>query len=617
MSLPKQLGARRAVETRSRMNAEDYEQYLEKQVVEGMNVHCEGNDWMWASSFSQEATLHGKRNNTIAIEYVESWSPEETNKVGSHALFEIGIENAQKAFPGHSFVVVPHISKNGNFHTHVLYCPVSEDGQKRMYSNFTERARWNKTVDETAIKYGLSTVRRGPSQQNERLSRSSRQILRSGNTVPYQLQIMQKADFARRVAISFAEFIDFMGNLGVEVNIRGKTISYLHSEKVKPVRGGTLGLNYQKRSLNKHFLMNEKEQAQRPALRGSLTQKLENSFDESGQFLKDKCDFPFNIGGHQRFLENKQEIDYSKILSLKHKKTELEKFSSYDFIKPFLKEASAMSIPAYCNKEDIGLVDQKNGKYRLQGREHILIDGCKWTNTKMKNGREIGTTGSLLEFVANQNDCSLLQSMAHITKNKKLLLLEQHMGEVKRDYKEFHVPKKGNEKPHKKDCLISNLVAHMGYKSDVAVMLRKSKNVKITNGAIDFLLGKSGTVKYRQDENKGWLKAISGCAKNGFLKQTGTKNEMTVYKDPFCFYSQNRFGIMSHKSSDNVLVLGDESLDSVEIFSAQKQNINKIKFIGFGKEFFSSTKLKNLEKFKIGFSFLESKEKSRGLELSL
>ena len=160
MSLPKLEGPRRMNENVSnRANAEDYKKYLEQGVCEDLSIHYEGCSENWVQDFVDKANLHGKMKNNVAMEFVESWDPEETRKVTPKVLFERSIENAREAFPGHDFVVVPHISENGNFHTHVLFSVISDEGD-RLLDNGKTRRRWNKVCDDKSREHGLSTVQR-------------------------------------------------------------------------------------------------------------------------------------------------------------------------------------------------------------------------------------------------------------------------------------------------------------------------------------------------------------------------------------------------------------------------------------------------------------------------
>jgi len=65
----------------------------------------------------------------------------------------------------------------------------------------------------------------------------------------------------------------------------------------------------------------------------------------------------------------------------------------------------------------------------------VDISEYEWVNKRNK------TKGSLIEFVAAHKNMSFVQAIAEINGNKRLLLLEQHLGEIKRSFTSFYIPK--------------------------------------------------------------------------------------------------------------------------------------------------------------------------------
>lgn len=624
MSLPKQVGYRRENEPRDRMNASQYRIYLEEKVVTGMDIYCEGTSKDWDESFKLEALLHGKKNNNLAVEYVESWSKEESDKMGYEKLYEIGIENARRAFPDFSFVVVPHVNKNGNFHTHVLFNTVSDDGSKRMYSDWKNRNRWNQTVDRSAREYGLSTVKKDYARKEERMSRSAHQMMRRGVKAPHQLQIMQKADFARRIAVSIDEFVTLMGNFGIGVEDRGSVLSYKHPARQKAIRGKTLGQNYQKALLEEAFSKNIQSFKERPKLQSYLKEKISDLPQVDNNSLYQNVDFPFYPGGHQYFTNKTLAKEVGAQSRVANEKDHIAKelpFASH--ISESINLARSASIPEYCQQNNISLTQVKGGKYLLKGREHIQIEGSKWSNIK-DGSKAPKTQGSLIEFVANHKSCSLLEAISEITNNKKLLQLQQYIGKGSRSYKEFHIPKSRQKSEPESLSLITSLVKSMGYKSEVAKLLYKTKKVQVnTKGVVRFLLGKSeGAIDYNQQSDGGWLATSHGQSWSGFLKQQGSSSQkLHVFKDPFAFFEHNRRGMMGFKSSDNVLVLDGRSNEALDLFIAQRPKIKNIDLFGFGHKKLNKTKKLELTKNGLRLNFYDSassaKDRGKGADLSL
>ncbi len=637
MSLPRLEGPRRTVEKKRRLNAEDYKNYLERKKIDDLDIHYEGCSRDWDEDFRDIANLHGDLKNNIALEFMESWSPEETTRIGVRTLFERGIENAKQAFPERSFIVVPHMNKNGCFHTHVLYCTVGDDG-KRLTDKGINRRQWNKVCDKTSRKYGLSTLQRTTSEQREKLSRDAHKMLRRGQT-PYQLQLMQKADMARRIATDIDKYISLMVVLGVEVRVRGeKTISYKHDASKHPTRGRYIGTNYTMEGLNETFKKNTREFRSRAKLEASLEEKLRIIVANGGPNVGDESDFPYHPGGHQKFKDSYgREIQF--ISSQMVERKSLDYFADLIFsdVHSSLVFAKSQSIPEYCERNGIALNKNEDGSFTIKGREHILIKGTEWENVKIRNGRKVGTKGSLIEFVANYKKITLTESLAEITGNKRLLLLEEFLGKEERKFMEFHVPKQ-TQKKQPQDYTISRknqknekeavsalekLISHFGRKSELSKFFYQMKQVQVrTDGVIRFLAGETnakGAVEFKQDKKGNWQKQILGTLRSGFYKQSGSNSKMKLFKDPFSFMSETEGkGKMAFKTGENVLVLGENSFEALDFFLANNPKVTHVELFGFESKELSKTHFLELKKHGITFQFMESNslQRDKGLDLT-
>lgn len=620
MSLPKQVGPRRTLEKRGRMNAKEYRIYLEKKMCKDMEVYYDGLSKEWDESFVLTAKSHNRLANNIAVEYVESWDKEETERIGKEKLFEIGIKNAKTLYPDNDVVVVPHINKNGCFHTHVLFCAVDNNGE-RIQSRFSERAKWHAVCDKSSRSNGLSTVTRTTSEQKEKLSSKAHQIKRRGG-LPHQLQIMQKADLARRIATNIDEFVSLMGNLGINVNDRGKVITYFHPARTKGIRDRSLGELYKKENLVELFKRNKEEFDRRPNLRASLTRAANSLYDESGNLVGDSSHFPFHSGGHKRF----EKSDAKEVgPTTKPKERDLlsgpEYSSVYSILNAHVSKARSRSIPEYCKNNGIALNQNQDGSYTLKGREKILIRGNRWENTETRRGNKVGTTGSLIELVANHKNLSLLESISEITGNKNLLLLEKHIGSQKRDYKEFHIPRQNQKDKEKSIFDIKRLVKKMGYKSDLAKWLYGTKKVQVgTKGTIRFLLGESGTgaVEFNEKKDGSWSKKLLGNLQKNFFSKSGGGKKLKVYSDPFAYMSETNGGNTGGLSvTDSVLVLGDGGQEALDFFLAKNGSIKEVELFGFKNKTLDHTRQMELSKCRIKFSFMDTNGKDRAREISI
>lgn len=637
MSLPKLEGPRRINEPRKRYNAEDYKNYLERKKIDDLDIYYEGCTKDWNEDFTNIANLHGDLRNNIALEFMESWSPEETKRIGIKELYKRGIENAREAFPGRSLVVVPHMNKEGCFHTHVLYCTVGDDG-KRLTDKGINRRRWNKVCDKTSRKNGLSTLQRTTSEQREKLSRDAHKMLRQGK-MPYQLQLMQRADLARRIATNMNKYIDLMFLMGVEVRVRGKkTISYKHDASKYPTRGRKIGLNYTMEGLNETFKKNAREFRARAKLEASLEEKLRIIVANGGPNVGDASHFPYHPGGHQKFEDSYgREIQFISSQMLERESLDYFADSVFSDVHSCLSFAKSQSIPEYCQRNGIALNKNEDGSFTIKGREHILIKGAEWENVKIRNGRKVGTKGSLVEFVANHKKMTLLESLAEITGNTKLLLLEQYLGKEDRNFLEFHVPRQ-HQKKQPQDFTISRknqknekeavstlekLISHFGRKSELSKFFYQMKQVQVrTDGVIRFLAGEinaKGAIEFKLDKKGNWQKQLLGTLRSGFYKQSGSSNKMKLFKDPFCFMSETEGkGKMAFKTGESLLVLGENSFEALDFFLANNPKVTHVELFGFESKELSKPHFLSLQKHGLTFQFMESNslQRDKGLDLT-
>src|SRR6202034_4064749 len=100
-----------------------------------------------------------------------------------------------------------------------------------------------------------------------------------------------------------------------------------------------------------------------------------------------------------------------------------------------IKKARTQSIFEYCKRNNIQLTKNEKSEMVFKGKEFVTVSDFEFTNNKN------GTRGSLIDLVAAHKNLTLIQAVAHINGNSRLLLLEQHLGETPLKYRSFHVPR--------------------------------------------------------------------------------------------------------------------------------------------------------------------------------
>ena len=187
--------------------------------------------------------------------------------------------------------------------------------------------------------------------------------------------------------------------------------------------------------LIKKFKSNDELFLRQPQIRRKIRDGISNFKDGKRDSLGASGSLPVVGGSEQKIREKNYEL-YTKS-DRRSNRTPLPSDNALvNSIIPIseIRKAANSDILNYCKEHSIALKENKKGEMTLKGREHVVISGNKWINTKNK------TTGSLIELVSIHNDTSFLGAVSKITGNKNLLLLEQHFGEVKRPYNSFYVP---------------------------------------------------------------------------------------------------------------------------------------------------------------------------------
>lgn len=625
MAIVKQFGYRRTQEKGRHKNVDDYADYLEKGRIEGMNTVGENCSEQWVKDFELTAASWNKLTNNVAIEFIQSWDKEESARIGFARLQQVGVEAAQKAFPGHQFVVVPHLNDKGNYHNHVLICPVSAEDGKRLQCNFTERGRFTKETDKICLELGLRVQDRKNSALREKLSKEAHMMLRKSGFNPIQLQIMRAADVARTYSRSLEEYRSIMLSFNINVHDRGKALSYYHPDREKGIRDRSLGENYKKEGLNEQFSRNRKQFESRPGLHDDIARKAAE-FDLKRGFLGNSSSFPFPPGGHQKFgkADGAQKGQYAFKGVEVHEGGGLFHHNSY-LLRDVIESTRSLSVYEYCRANKIGLVVNEDGSHRLKGRPHILISGNEWKSTKEKNGKRVGGGGGLLEFVVNHQKISEIEALAKITGNDRLLLLQEHLGKVDNNYRVFSVPTTKACKEKDAMDLLGHLAKHLGKGSTWNRAISNYKNVRVsTEGAVLFLLGKNpkGAVKHSRNSAGMWVTNSLGSLHSAFDEQSGTSSKLHVFSDPFTFMDATKGrGLLSFSKGDNVLVLGGSNTSAVDFFIAKNAQVKDISFIGIESRSVSKFKLLEFEKHGLNVTFSMPgdgiKGKEKGPELGL
>ena len=619
---------RKDVPKNKELSAKDYEQYLLKErgteiVVNSHN--CIGGRAIKQFEYTQ--VRYGKnkpcggKNVNVAFEVIHSFSPKESKILSAEKVNFMGVKLAKRYFPDHEFVVVTHTDTNKT-HNHILVNPVNEKTGKRDITDKKAHLYNLRAVsDEIVREHGLSIIRPTEKERARNVPQKVKEIQRRGGK-SYRLDLFQKTDFGRSYATSFDEYVSILSELSVKVAITEKTITYYYEGHEKGIRGKQLGAHYDKSGLIEKFRSNDELFLNQPQVRRKVRDGISNFKDGKRDSLGTSSSLSM-VGGNAQKVTGKDYESYTKN-DRRTNKTPLPSDDTLrDSIIPVseIRRASNSDILGYFKKHNISWIENKKGETVLKGREHIVINGNRWTNTKNK------TTGSLIELVSFHDETTYLKSISKITGNKNLLLLEQHFGKVKRPYQSFYLPKIQKENPQISMAKIKHFFKHHKMDEGLADDLFKQKRVQVDKkGSIWFYTDedhKEG-VQYSLDSGENYKAKYYGRQNAPLVEPHGYSNCVTVYTDFLNFLRLDKGKSFSGKSQSSLLLRGlDEK--TLHIFLVKNPEIESLEFIEpenkskqIDKKNFINRQKKQLKSFSISVETISMEraiERNRGFSL--
>jgi len=220
--------------------------YAEKKAVEKEGVDC--NPEYAKSQFATTRELHGKTGGIQAHHIIQSFKPGE---VTPNQANKVGVDLAKNLAKGHECVVYTHADKE-HIHNHIVINSVNYENGKKLHLHGQQAIdKVRGLSDELCKERGLSVVKEPTSKVRYTLAEQG--ILERGET-SWKDELRQAIDYEKAHSKSYE---DFKNNLtekyGIEVKERGKHISYKHPDYKKFVRGKTLGLDYERGTIEHGF----------------------------------------------------------------------------------------------------------------------------------------------------------------------------------------------------------------------------------------------------------------------------------------------------------------------------------------------------------------------------
>lgn len=206
----------------------------------------------YARQFAETAQLFHKAQKYDSRKYYHfkhSFDPKDNiTPEEAHRLTE---ELAQQAFPDNEYIIATHTDKN-HIHCHIIVNSVSFVNGKMLHYSNSDYAKLKDLSNEIAEKYGYSTLDfRKPSA--DRIKSEERRVVLKGGT-SWKEELREVIAEALKLCNNMDEFEKHLNKYGVKIaRNTAKTISFLHPNKKKPIRGGKLGKAYTKEAILHEF----------------------------------------------------------------------------------------------------------------------------------------------------------------------------------------------------------------------------------------------------------------------------------------------------------------------------------------------------------------------------
>lgn len=216
--------------------------YAEKRAEEKSGLNC---DVDYAkSAFKYIRNLYGKDTGIQAHTIIQSFKPGE---VTPEQCNQLGLELAERIAPNHQVVIYTHNDKQ-HVHNHIVINSIDLDTGKKYQSNKKQRELVKQENDNVCRENGLSVTERGTAKM--RYTQAEKGIVFDRDGYSWKDELRDQIENAKSHTSNLETFSEHLNDLGVEVKLRGETISYKAENANKWVRGRTLGSDYEKGAID-------------------------------------------------------------------------------------------------------------------------------------------------------------------------------------------------------------------------------------------------------------------------------------------------------------------------------------------------------------------------------
>jgi hypothetical protein len=538
-----------------RKNAEKLINYCFKEKAPEDPVHgqdCPATDEGAKSAFEMVRQQFKAEKGIQAVHVIQSWSPEESKKLTREHVNKMGQELASRYFEGHQYLVVTH-SHDEHHHNHIIVNSVHKETGQRITNKKKHLYKLREISDQVCRENGLSVIDGDAKERRARMPDRVDRIERyNGNSYIYAMK--DKAQFARHYATNFDEYAGYLDALGVGLRIKDKSITYFYEDKAKGKRGDKLGREFTKDGLEEAFKRNHDLFSAKPELRARIRSEFERTAGHGGSDVRNSGGVLLDGRGAASAATHDVKA-YTKSSRVAGDRSAPSADKLRNSIIPIeaIHRARSFDIGEYCKRHKIELTTDQSGRSVLKGREHVVIEGERWSNTKNR------TKGSALEFAAIHGNLSYLQAISKVNGVPAFLELERHFGEVKRKFTSFHVPRAHEASYPEAIERMGRFLTSFGAKREAADPLLRSDQARVGKNGLIRLLPKSdhkNALEFSEDNDGKWTAQKKGRFKSPFYSSRGSSDKMLIFSDPKHYIEKRGNALFDDRSRKHgILVL--------------------------------------------------------------
>ncbi|EJQ42763.1 hypothetical protein IEQ_05142 [Bacillus cereus BAG6X1-2] len=230
--------------------------YAEKRAVAMSGVNCLPE--LAKSQMKAIRMAHGKNTGVQAHTIIQSFKPGE---VSAEQANDLGRQLAESIAKGYQVSIYTH-NDTEHVHNHIVINSVHMETGKKYQSNASQIKLVKSENDRICEENGLSVASHG---SDIRYTLAERSLLEK-NERSWKDEVREVVNISKQNTNNFKEFSEYLKENGMELSVRGKTITYMHLNENKKVRGNKLGDLYTKEGVEDEFVRRAEEQAKQDVL---------------------------------------------------------------------------------------------------------------------------------------------------------------------------------------------------------------------------------------------------------------------------------------------------------------------------------------------------------------